>query len=55
MGEANAEQVWSLSLPPGPLTKMWVLVPTSVVLQRLHDDLPTDRFDNPAAAEPFAP
>jgi hypothetical protein len=43
-GRANADQVWSLSLPPGPLTKTWVLVPTSVVLQRLHDEVPTDHF-----------
>ena len=31
-------------MPPGPLTKTRALVPTSVVLQRLHDDLPTDHF-----------
>jgi hypothetical protein len=32
------------SLLPKPLAKTWALVPTSVVLQRLHDDLPTDHF-----------
>jgi hypothetical protein len=31
-------------LLPGPLTKRWVLDPTSVVLQRLHDEIPTDHF-----------
>jgi hypothetical protein len=43
-GRANTDPVWSLSLPPGPLTKTRVLVPTSVVLQRLHDEVPTDYF-----------
>jgi hypothetical protein len=32
------------SLLPKPLAKTRVLVPTSVVLQRLHHDLPTDHF-----------
>jgi hypothetical protein len=31
-------------LLPGPLTKTWMLVPTSVVLQRLHDEVPPDHF-----------
>ena len=31
-------------MPPGPTTKTWVLVPTSVVLQQLHDEVPSDHF-----------